>query len=112
MSKNLRRVVKELEFQGEEFIVTFDMKSVATYKEISSKGYVQSIPELGRMEDEAVINFFGATMRRKETPKQPIGAEIYEMDLAALLLSHNAIVVDVVMGATPQGNNARPQGKK
>lgn len=51
-------------------------------------------------------------MRRKETPKQPIGAEIYEMDLAALLLSHNAIVVDVVMGATPQGSNAKPQGKK
>lgn len=111
MSANLRRVVKEIEFQGEEFIVTFDMRSVATYKEISNKGYVQSIPELGKMEDEAVINFLGATMRRKETPKQPIGAEIYNMDLASLLLSHNGVVVDVVMGATPQGNTSKP-GKK
>lgn len=108
---NLNKTVKEIEFCGVEYIVTFDMRSIAAYKKMTSKGYVQAIPDLAKLDDEAVVNFLGATMRKKETPKEPIGAEVYDLDLAGLLFSFNAIVIDIITASMPQGSPGKKKKK-
>ncbi|MDQ0149123.1 hypothetical protein ACFO6R_05930 [Eubacterium multiforme] len=97
-------VKKELEFEinNERFIMTFDMKSIATYKELSGEPFVLGEEKLKNFDDEAIINFIASTLRRKEEPDKPLGLEVINGDLVFYLFELTGYVIYLVNMSLPE----------
>ena len=52
---NLSKLVKEVVIDDKEYIMTFDMRSILKYKELSSKTFTQGINALVAGDDEEAI---------------------------------------------------------
>lgn len=106
---NIVRKVKNVTIGNENYIMTFDMRSIAVFKELTGKSFLQSSAKLGLLEDEIIIAFIGATLRQAETPTKPVGKNVYDMDLMYLLLNLSEIVIELVTSSLPQ---SKPTSKK
>lgn len=104
MGLNLVKKSVELTIDEENFIMTFDMRSIVTFKELTGKNFVASTSKLGEFDDELLLGFMGATIRREENPLTPIGKEIYEMDILRLLVDQSWNVINLIVGSMPQGD--------
>lgn len=109
---NLIKTVKEIKIENEEFIMTFDMKSIAVYKELTGESFVKGNGELFKYDDEAILNFIASTLRRKEEPKKPLGAEILEGDILYFLLNHSTDVINIVASSLPDKKDSKKDSKK
>ena len=109
---NLVKKVKEFKINDRDYIMTFDMRSIPVYKELTGKSFLQSSAQLGQFDDEITLGFMGATIRKKEKSNEPIGKTIYEMDVLYLLLNHAWDVIEIVTSSMPQSNGAVKTGKK
>ena len=56
----------DITVEGEEYIMMFDMKSIAVYQ------------ELQLFDDIEAINFIASTLRKKSDPEEPIGKDFIE----------------------------------
>ena len=104
---NLSKIEKEIKIDEENYILTFDMKSILTYKEMSGKTFTQGIGDLLLGDDEEVIYFIGSMLRRKETPNTPISEEVYEFNLIACLVELKNDVIKIVIDSLPQDDNSK-----
>lgn len=104
---NLIKKKREFKIGDKEYLMTFDMKSIATYKEMTGKSFVTGADKLYKYDDEEIINFIGSTLREKENPNKPIGKEIYNMDILYFLLNHTTDVIILVADSMPSS-----KGKK
>lgn len=104
---NLSKIEKEIKIDEENYILTFDMKSILTYKEMSGKTFTQGIEDLLLGDDEEVIYFIGSMLRRKETPNTPISKEVYEFNLIACLVELKNDVIEIVIDSLPQDDNSK-----
>lgn len=109
---NLVKKVREFKINGQDYIMTFDMRSIPVYKELTGQSFLQSSAKLGQFDDEITLGFMGATIRKKENPNKPIGKEIYDMDIIYLLLTHSWDVMEIVTASMPQSAGAVKKGKK
>ena len=82
---NLTRKEIEVSIDGEDYIMTFDNRSIATYKEIIGKPFTQGYSLLLQGDDEAVLDFIASTLRRKSEPDKPLGKEVLEGDVLFFL---------------------------
>lgn len=108
----LVKKIKEINIEGEEFIMTFDMRSIATYKEIAVTSFNRGATKLFQFDDEAVIYFIASTLRRKETPDIPLGNEVVQGDLVYFLLNHTMDVIELVAESLPENKNSKKKEKQ
>lgn len=92
----------ELKIGEKEYIMAFDMTSIAIYKELTGKSFLQSSAKLGQFEDDLIIGFMGATLRVINKPNKPIGKAVYDMDLLNLLMNHSFSVIELITASMPQ----------
>ena len=98
---------------GDEcYIMTFDMRSIAIFKELTGKSFLQSSAKLGLLDDEVVLGFIGATLRKVNQENEPLGKQIYDMDIMYLLLNLREIVIELVTSSLPQSKNNDKNIKK
>jgi len=98
----LARKVKEININDEEFIMTFDMRSIATYKEITGTSFNRGVHKLFQYDNEEIINFIASTLRRKETPDIPLGREVLEGDVLYFLINHTLDVITLIVKSLPE----------
>ncbi len=98
---NLLKKSKELTIENEEFVMEFDMRSIALYKELSNKPFVKGVGDLFKYDDEAIAMFIACTLRRKEEPTKPLGKEVLEGDILYFLLNHSSDVIELIAMSLP-----------
>lgn len=104
---DLVKKVKEITIENEEFVMTFDMKSIATYKELTGTNFNRGVSKLFAYDDEAIINFIACTLRRKETPTEPLGKEVLEGDVLYFLMNHTLDVIILVTDSLPDNKTSK-----
>lgn len=108
---NLVKKEKEINIDGEEFIMTFDMRSLAVYKELSNKPFTLGVHELFKYDDNAIIMFIASTLRRKEEVNRPLGREVLEGDILYFLMAHGDDVIDLIVKSLPSDNTENSKKK-
>lgn len=98
---NIVKKVKEIKIDNKEYLMTFDMTSVVKYSELSGNSFVRDSHKLFNYDDKVIIDFIGSTLRSKEDPKNPIGKNVYDMDVLGLLLNVSSDVVTLVSDSLP-----------
>lgn len=111
---NVGKKIKKIKLDGVDYVMAFDMKSIRTFKELTGKSYLQSASEIGRFDDELMLGFMGATIRTVEAPEEPIGEEVYNMNILYLLTEHCWDIIAFVAESMPQETikpKSRPKKK-
>jgi hypothetical protein len=91
----------ELKIDNKEYIMCFDMKSIATYKELTNTNFCNAIENLFNSDDETIIYFIASTLRYKDKPEEPLGKEVVEGDTLFFLLNLRYKVIDLVYLSLP-----------
>lgn len=99
---NIVKKVRDIKIGNENYIMTFDMRSIVVFKELTGKSFLQSSAKLGLLEDEVVLGFIGATLRKVNEENKPLGKQIYDMDIMYLLLNLSETVIELVTSSLPQ----------
>lgn len=109
---NIVKKVKAIKIGDEDYIMTFDMRSIAVFKELTGKSFLQSSAKLGLLDDEVVLGFIGATLRKADTENKPLGKQVYDMDIMYLLLNLSETVIELVTSSLPQAKSNKDIKKK
>ncbi|KAI3350151.1 hypothetical protein [Clostridium botulinum] len=109
---NIVKKIKDIKIGDEDYIMTFDMRSIAVFKELTGKSFLQSSAKLGLLDDEVVLGFIGATLRKVNEENKPLGKQIYDMDIMYLLLNLSEIVIELVTSSLPQAKVGNKNIKK
>lgn len=97
----LVKKIKEINIENEEFIMAFDMKSIATYKDLTGRFFSRGVSELFKENDEEIIYFIASTLRRRETPNIPLGKEVLEGDILFFVMNLKIMAIELVMMSLP-----------
>ena len=93
----------ELKIDNEEFIMMFDMKSLAVLKSLGVINFSEAFARLRNFDAEAMIYFIASTLRKKETPDEPLGKDFIENGNLILALDElNLYVVKYVALSLPE----------
>ena len=103
---DLVKKVKEITIEDEEFIMTFDMQSIATYKELTNRFFSKGITELFKQNDEEVVYFIASILRRKATPTVPLGRKVIDGDTLFFLLNLKNIAIEIIAESLPNDENS------
>lgn len=95
----------DIKIGNEEFVMAFDMRSIATYKELTNRFFTQGVARLFKEDDEEIIYFIASTLRQKETPNEPLGKEVLEGDILYFLLNLKFTVIELVASALPSSED-------
>lgn len=107
---NLIKRTREVKIEDKEYVMAFDMRSVAMFQEVTGQTFTNAMPQLFAGTDFIILGFLGATLRPKENPNAPIGKKVFEMDVLGLLLNQGKEVTALIADSLP---NSKPQkGKK
>ncbi|MDH2337068.1 hypothetical protein [Clostridium perfringens] len=68
----------DITVEGEEYIMMFDMKSIAVYQELSNMSFAEGFLKLQLFDDIEAINFIASTLRKKSDPEEPLGKDFIE----------------------------------
>lgn len=98
---------KEIQIEDKSYIMAFDMKSIATYKELTGNNFNRGVHRLFSYDDEEIINFIACTLRNKSTPDKPLGAEVKNGDILYFLLNHTGDVIDLIADSLPNNNSKK-----
>lgn len=95
---------KELKFEieKEKYLMTFDMKSIAIYKELTGEPFVLGEKKLRNFDDETIIYFIASTLRKEYEPDKPLGMEVIEGDLVFFLFELTFHVITLVNMSLPE----------
>lgn len=109
---NIVKKVKDIKIGDKNYIMTFDMRSIAVFKELTGKSFLQSSAKLGLLDDEVVLGFIGATLRNINEESKPLGKQVYDMDIMYLLLNLSETVIELVTSSLPQSKSNEKNIKK
>lgn len=93
----------ELKIDNEDFIMMFDMKSLAVLKSLGVINFSEAFTKLRSFDAEATIQFIASTLRKKETPDEPLGKDFIENGNLILALDElNLYVIKYVALSLPE----------
>lgn len=98
---NLSKKIKELTIENEDYILTFDMKSILVYKELSGKTFTKGVEGLFQADDEECIYFMASMLRRKDNPGEPLAEKVINGNVLDLLINLKLEVIDFVLDSLP-----------
>lgn len=106
-----KKVIEINDFEEEKLIMTFDMQSIVTFRELfPNENFMDTLVKLNEFDDLSVIKFFAITLRRADKPNKPLGMEFNDMNLMYFLLYHVNDVMELVNSGLPQEESKK--GKK
>lgn len=106
-----KKVIEINDFEEQKLIMTFDMQSIVTFRELfPNENFMDTLLKLNEFDDLSVIKFFAITLRKVETPNKPLGKEFNNMNLMYFLLYHINDVMELVNSGLPQVESKK--GKK
>ena len=108
---NLSKKRIKLKIEDKDYIMSFDMKSIEVFKEMTNESFILSTSKLISFDDETVINYMACTIRPADNEEEPIGKEIYEMNLLNLLLNYSGLVIQTVLEELPKSEGEKPKKK-
>lgn len=79
---------------NEKYVMMFDMKSLAIYKELTEESFSIGYLKLQVFDEEATLNFIACTLRKKEEPNEPLGKKF--LDDGNILLGLITLSADVL----------------
>ena len=104
----------EIKIDNEEYVMFFDMKSIAIYKEITAtndnpigNNFTDGINKLFNQVNEEIINFIACTLRHKETEDTPLGRKLFESDILFFLLNFRVYAINLIAESLPQSNDVK-----
>ena len=105
---NIVKKVREIKIGDEDYIMTFDMRSIAVFKELTGKSFLQSSAKLGLLDDEVVLGFIGATLRKVNEENKPLGSRY----MIWIFLNLSETVIELVTSSLPQSKPSDKGVKK
>lgn len=99
---DLTKLVYEYEINNEEYVMCFDMKSIAVFKNLTGKSFLQASAKIGELDDEVILAFIASSLRRKETQEEPLGEETFNFNVMSLLFAFHNDVVEMVVDSMPR----------
>ncbi|MCF0163187.1 MAG: hypothetical protein HUJ88_11510 [Fusobacterium necrophorum] len=99
---NLIKKTKKLKLGDEEYIMFFDMKSIAVFQELAGMPFLLAIHLINKYDDKAIMYFMASSIRPINDPDEPIGEKLFEFDIMGLLLCHTLDVIELVSKSMPQ----------
>lgn len=98
---------KQVEIDGVEYILFFDMKSIIVYKELTGRFFSKGINKLLILDDEEIVYFIASTLRRKDNEDEPLGEEVLKSDILYFLINFKNIVINIITESLPTGNGSK-----
>lgn len=101
---NLRRKIENIEIEGTQYIMAFDMTSVDLFQELNGKGVLQSVIALNKLEDKVVLDFIASTLRPVDDMENPLGEKLYngDFDLFTVMIMLIPNLIKVVNEGFPK----------
>lgn len=106
---DLIKQVRPLTIEGKPYVMCFDMRSVAMFREISGTSFTNAMPQLFAGEDFTLINFMACTIRPLDKPTEVLGREIYKLDILGLLLNIGKDVTALIASSMPQATGKKSE---
>lgn len=101
---NLAKQVRTVELDGDEYILTLDVKAINHFKVTSKKQFLQSVPKFLVLDDEVVFYMLGS-MLRKDEKSEPVGRKFLEQFNPFLIVEKLwPVAHDVITGNLPKAN--------
>ncbi|UWG10030.1 MAG: hypothetical protein [Bacteriophage sp.] len=75
----------DITVEGEEYIMMFDMKSIAVYQELSNVSFAEGFLKLQLFDDIEAINFIASTLRKNLILKNHSEKILLKMEIYYLL---------------------------
>lgn len=107
---SLLKKSKKVTIDGKEYIMAFDMRSVAIFQEISGESFTNAMPKLFAGVDFILLCFMGSTLRPITNIDSPIAGDIFnsnKFDMLGLLLNQGKEVTSLIAQSLP-----KVEGKK
>ena len=101
---NLIKKTKTLFIDDKEYIMFFDMRSIALFQELSGMPFLRAIHLIDKYDDKAIITFMASSIRPIDDQENPLAEKLFEFDIIGLLLSYTMDVIELVGSSMPQGD--------
>lgn len=102
---SLLKKSRKVTIEGKSYVMMFDMKSVAMFREITGQTFTNAMPNLFAGDDFTILGFLGATLRPASNIKAPVGHDIFnaeKFDSLGLLLNHGKEVTALIAQSLPK----------
>lgn len=84
----------ELKIDNEDFVMMFDMKSLAVLKSLGVINFSEEFSRLRDFDMGATVRFIASTLRKKESLDEPLGKDFIEN--GNLILALDELSLDVI----------------
>lgn len=102
---NLIKKQEQINIDGIDYVICFDMRSICKYKELTGRFFSTGINKLLQLDDEEIIYFIASTLRKKDNEEEPLGIEVLEGDILTYLINFKNIVINLIVKSLPTGEN-------
>lgn len=104
---SLTKLTYEYEINGEEYILVFDMKSIALFKEMTGENFLEATAKIGQLDAGIILAFLASSLRKKSQPDEPLGDEIQKFNIIELIYTFHNDVIEIVLDSMPKGDVKR-----
>lgn len=99
---------KEVVIEGKQYVMAFDMKSVAIFQEITGKTFTNAMPELFAGVDFIILGFIGSTLRHKDNIEAPVGGKVFtDFNILGLLMNQGNDVTEILAESLPKSEEKK-----
>lgn len=99
---NLNKKVVTIDINGEEYIATVDIKTVAHYKKENKTSFLQDIQRVSDLDEVAIIQLLGSIIRKSEK-SNPVGIKFFsEFNPIAIIEAFTPVLIEVLGANMPE----------
>ncbi len=73
---NFNKTIIDVEIDGEMYIATVDIKTIAHFKKKNKTSFLSAVQSLSELDELATIKLLGSVIRKSEQ-SEPVGAEFF-----------------------------------
>lgn len=104
---NLSKEIIKIKIDNNDYIMTFDMKSIEVFKDITNESFILSTTKLIEFDDVTVLAYMASTIRPIDDEENPLGIKLYDMNILNLLLNYSGIVIQTVLKNLPKSKESK-----
>lgn len=109
---NLSKEIIKLKIDKDDYIMTFDMKSIEVFKELTNESFILSTSKLISFDDATVLAYMASTIRPIDDEENPLGVKLYDMNILNLILNYSGLVIQTVLKNLPKSKNGKKKLQK
>lgn len=102
---NLNKKVVTIDINGEEYIATVDIKTVAHYKKENKTSFLQDIQRVSELDEVAIIQLLGSIIRKSEKAN-PVGIKFFnDFNPIAIIEAFTPVLIEVLGANMPEAKD-------